>query len=167
MATSKRDQEVTLEGVRIVFRNFAGVEKKFNEEGKRNFAVVLDEEYADAMEEKGWVVKRKPPREEGEEPFNFIPVTVSFKGNPPQLVMISSRGRTTLDQETAELLDYAEIDSVDVILRPYDWEVNGNRGRKAYLKKIYVIIHEDELDLKYAGVEEVGQHLDPGPDEFE
>lgn len=150
-----RDGEVSLENVRIVFRNFAGAEKPYNAAGKRNFALVLDAVTADFLQKEGWNVKRRPPKEEGEDEFCFLSVTVSYKGRPPRLVVISSRGRTTLDEDTAELLDFAEIDSVDLIIRPYDWEVNGNRGRKAYLKTIYVTIHEDDLDLKYADVREI------------
>jgi hypothetical protein len=150
-----RDLEVSLENMRIVFRNFAGAEKQFNAEGKRNFAVVLSEEQYEMLKADGWNVKSKPPREDGDDWFRFLGVTVSFKGRPPRLVMVSSRGRTTLDESTAELLDFAEIDNVDLILRPYDWEVNGNQGRKAYLKTIYVTIHEDDLDMKYADVREI------------
>lgn len=153
---ANRDGEVSFENMRIVFRNFAGEERQYNAAGKRNFALVLSDEQADALEADGWNVKRKPPREEGEDNFNFLGVTVSYKGRPPRLVMLSSRGRTTLDEGTAELLDFAEIDSVDLIIRPYDWVVNDNKGRKAYLKTIYVTIHEDDLDLKYSGVHEVG-----------
>lgn len=160
-----KDNSITFEDARIVFRNFAGEERKFNEEGKRNFALVLDPEEADAMEADGWKVKRKPPREEGDDWFCFIPVTVSFKGRPPRLVMItkSKNRRTTLDEETAELLDIADIENVDLIIRPYDWEVNGNRGRKAYLQSIYVTIHEDDLEIKYKDIPEIGSMYDDAP----
>lgn len=151
-----RDEEIAFEGMRIVFRNFAGAEGKFNKAGDRNFALVLDQEQHDDLKAGGWNVKSKPPREEGDDWFLFLPVTVSFRGRPPRLVMVSSRGRTNLDEETAEMIDFAEIDNVDLIIRPYDWEVNGNRGRKAYLKTIYVTIHEDDLDLKYADIPEIG-----------
>lgn len=150
-----RENEVSLENVQIVFRNFAGEEKKFNAFGTRNFALVLDDDQATMLENTGWNVKRRPPKEEGDDEFRFLSVTVSFKGHPPRLVMLSSRGRTTLDESTAELLDFAEIDNVDLIIRPYDWVVNDNRGRKAYLKTIYVTIHEDDLDLKYADIHEI------------
>lgn len=152
---NQRENEVSLENVRIVFRNFAGEEKKFNAAGNRNFALVLDDNQATMLENTGWNVKRRPPKEEGDDEFRFLSVTVSYKGRPPRLVMLSSRGRTTLDESTAELLDFAEIDNVDLIIRPYDWAVNGNTGRKAYLKTIYVTIHEDDLDLKYAEVREI------------
>lgn len=142
--------EVLMEDVRIVFRNFAGREGQYNREGDRNFSVVLDEETADRLEKDGWNVKRKPPREDGDEEFIHLPISVSFKGRPPRLVLITSRNRTVLDESTCEMIDYAEIKNVDVIIRPYEWAVNGKTGVKAYLKTIYVVINEDPLDLKYA-----------------
>lgn len=153
------DKNITLEGVRIVFRNFAGKETQYNAEGKRNFNVVLDEEMADRLESDGWNVKRKPPKEEGDAPFNVLHVTVSYKGRAPRVVMLTSRGRTNLDEETCELLDFADIETVDMIIRPYDWDVSGKTGRKAYLQSIYVTIHEDDLELKYADVREI-KHYD-------
>lgn len=151
---------VIFEGVRIVFRNFAGEEGKYNKEGDRNFALVLTPDMADELTGGGWNVKRKPPKEEGDDEFCFLPVTVSFKGRPPRLVLVSSKGRTTLDQGTADLLDNAEMHNIDVIIRPYDWKIVDNRGsmsgRKAYLQSIYVTLFEDELEQKYADVKEIG-----------
>ena len=157
MSLARREPiEKTMEGVRIVFRNFAGEKKQFNDEGKRNFSIVLTPQQAEEMEREGWNVKRKPPREEGDEEFCHLKVKVSYAGRPPRIVMISSKGRTNLDEETAELMDIAELKNVDLIIRAYDWEVNDKRGRTAYLKTIYATIWEDELDLKYADVPDIG-----------
>jgi hypothetical protein len=154
MADKRRMDNAMLENVRIVFRNFKGEGGPYNREGDRNFSVVLDAETAERMKDDGWKVKTKPPREPGEDEFHTLPVAVSFKGRPPQITMISSRGRTRLDEESVETLDYVMIDNVDLILSPYQWEVNGNTGVKAYLEKIFVTIHEDALDLKYAEIKD-------------
>lgn len=156
-----QNNEVTLEDVRIVFRNFAGVARKFNDAGKRNFAVVLTDEMATELEQDSWNVKRRPPREDDEDPFNILKVKVSFQGRPPRLVLLSRRGRTTLDEETAELMDFVEIDKVDLIIRPYDVVVDGKAYRSAYLKTIYVTMHEDDLDVKYAEFEEITSAEEP------
>lgn len=153
------DKNVILEDVRIVFKNFAGKEGQYNREGDRNFSVVLPDKVADEMLADGWNVKRKPPREEGEENFNHLPVAVSFKGRPPRLVLIvyidGEPRRTQLDEETCEMLDYADMAAIDLILRPYDWAVSGKTGRKAYLHAIYVTLNQDELERKYAHVREL------------
>ena len=148
-----RDNTVLMEGVRIIFRNFEGKEGQYNRAGDRNFAVLLDDDVANAMAEDGWNVKWLKPREdeEDEAPQAYLQVSVNFdKGRPPRVVMITSRGRTNLDESTVEMLDWADITNVDLIIRPYEWSVNGKTGIKAYLQSIYVTIEEDELERKYA-----------------
>jgi hypothetical protein len=141
-----------MEGVRIVFRNFAGKEGQYNREGDRNFAVLLDDTVANSMAEDGWNVKwLKPREEEAEESAQaYLQVSVSYKGRPPRIVLITSRGRSNLDENQVEMLDWADITNVDLIVRPYEWTVNQKTGIKAYLQSIYVTIEEDPLELKYA-----------------
>lgn len=162
------DNNVLLEDVRLVFKNFAGKEQQYNREGDRNFHVVLTDEMADQLQDAGWNVKRKPPREEGDENFNHIAVAVSFKGRPPRMIVISyvpdGKGgweprRTQLDEEACEMLDYADMATVDVMLRPNDWNVNGKTGRKAYLQSIYVTLNQDALERKYAHIPETKPQL--------
>jgi hypothetical protein len=147
-----QDNTVLMEGVRIIFRNFAGKEGQYNREGDRNFAVLLDDQVANDLAEDGWNVKWLKPREDAEddEPEQaYLQVSVNFKGRPPRIVLVTSRGRTNLDEEQVEMLDWADITNVDLIVRPYEWVVNNKSGIKAYLQSIYVTIQEDALELKY------------------
>jgi hypothetical protein len=151
-----RDNTVLMEGVRIIFRNFAGKEGQYNREGDRNFAVLLDDAVANAMAEDNWNIKWLKPREEeeDEQPQAYLQVSVNFKGRPPRIVLITSRGRTNLMEDQVEMLDWADIQNVDMIVRPYEWTVNGRSGVKAYLQSIYVTIEEDALEKKYAEMDE-------------
>lgn len=149
------DGTLTIENARIIFRNFKGEERKYNRAGDRNFCLLLDHETATAMARDGWNIKVLKPREEGDEPQPYIQVTVSFKGRPPRMVMITSRGRTDIPEDMCELLDWADLKNVDLTVRPYQWEVNGKTGIKAYLKTIFVTINEDPLEIKYADVPEI------------
>jgi hypothetical protein len=153
---AKREEKTAvLENVSLTYRNFAGKEGMYNKAGARNFAVILTPDMAEAMLRDGWVVKTRPARVEGDDEQHYISVTVKFSqgGRPPRVVLISSKGRTTLDEADLEVLDWVDIQTVDLIIRPYEWEINGRTGTRAYLKSIYVTIREDELELKYSEIE--------------
>ncbi len=143
-------KNVVMEDMRIIFRNFKGAEGQYNREGDRNFAVLLDPEVADAMGRDGWNIKFLKAKDDESEDQAYLPVTVGYKGRPPRIVMIGSNNRTELGEDSVEILDYVDIKKVDLIVRPYEWAVNGNGGIKAYLKSMFVTIEEDELELKYA-----------------
>lgn len=153
----KNDNTVLMEDVRIIFRNFEGKEGKFNREGDRNFSVLLDSDVAEAMTKDGWNIKWLKPREDDEEQLAqaYLPVSVGYRYTPPLIVMVTSRGRTHLGEDEVEILDWADIRKVDLIVRPYEWVVNGATGIKAYVKSLYVTIEEDELELKYSDLDMV------------
>jgi len=147
---------VLMEGVRIIFRNFAGKEGQYNRAGDRNFGVILPPDIAEVMLADGWNVKYLKPRDDDEEEVEtpWLSVSVNYgKGRPPKVLQITSRGRTTLDEDSIELLDWADIINVDLIVRPYTWEVSGRTGIKAYLQSMYVTIDEDELERKYSDLD--------------
>ena len=145
---------VQIDNARIIYRNFAGAPSKFNREGDRNFAVVIeDQDIAEALTEKGWNVKIKPPREEGDEPFMFLPVKVKFNDRGPRVYLQNSlggRNRVTLDEDTVGILDNVDITNVDLDIRPYDWDVQGKTGRTAYLQSICVTQEVDRFLDRYA-----------------
>lgn len=143
-------EPVVLENVRIGFRNFSGKEGQYNREGDRNFAAFLPDDIAELMLNDGWNVKYLKPREEEDTPQAYIQISVNFGVRPPKVVMITSRGRTSLSEAEVGILDWAEISNVDLIIRPYEWSVNGKSGVKAYLQSLFVTIEEDELERKYA-----------------
>lgn len=158
MANEKALGNLTMENVRIGFRNFEGKEGPYNREGDRNFVVFLDNDLAIAMQEDGWNIKRLKKRDDDdpdEAPQAYVQVSVSYKIRPPVVVLIGSRGRTNLPEELVNILDFTEMANVDLIINPYQWAVNGKTGIKAYLRSIYVTVQEDELAQKYADVPEL------------
>jgi hypothetical protein len=139
-----------VEDALIIFRNFSGKEGQYNREGDRNFSVVLPKDIAVQMLQDGWNVRYLEAREEGDEDTPYVSVSVNFKNRPPRVVLLTSTTRTQLDEESVEVLDWADIQTADLIARGYDWDVNGKQGTKAYLQSLFVTIEEDALERKYS-----------------
>lgn len=143
-------KNLVVENAHLAFRNFSGKESKFNRAGNRNFCVIFDRETGEELQEQGWNVSILQPRDEYEEPSYKLQVAVAFGKIPPKVYMISGRRKTLLDEDTIGNLDFAEIENVDIIIRPYNWEVNGKTGVKAYVHTMYVEIREDKFASKYS-----------------
>lgn len=140
-----------IDDARIMFRNFRGEGDKFNREGDRNFVLVIpNEDIAEELSKEGWNVKIKDPREEGDTPFMYLPVKVKFNERGPQVYLRTGDKTNKLDEESVAILDDIDILSVNLDIRPYDWEVNGKTGRTAYLQSIEVIQEIDRFAARYA-----------------
>lgn len=149
-----------IDNASICFKNFRGEGGKFNKEGDRNFALIIpDEEMAEALMNDAnqygasWNVKIKPPREEGDTPFIYLPVKVKFNDKGPMVYLQSGRNRVKLDQDSISMLDDIDIASVDLDIRPYDNEINGRPFRAAYLQSMCVTQDIDRFAERFASEE--------------
>lgn len=150
---------VMMENVQLRFLNFAGAPDTYNKAGgKRTFAVLLDPDVARAMLRDGWNVKNLKAREEGDIDQPYISVEASYKVRPPQIFLITKRGRTPISEAEIAMLDWVDIQNVDLVLNPFYWDINGSSGVKAYLGSMYMTILEDDLAAKYADIPISGQH---------
>lgn len=141
-----------IDDARIIYRNFAGRGDKYNREGDRNFAVLIpDEDTARELTDLGWNVKVKPSRDDGDTPFMYLNVKVKFNDRGPNVYLKTGSNQNRLDEESIGLIDNIDIVSVDLDIRPYDWEVNGKEGRTAYLQSMRVIQNIDRFAEREAG----------------
>lgn len=151
---TKSYKNITFMDAQILFKNFAGEERKFNPAGNRNFCLVIEDEVqAQQMFEEGWNVRILPPRTDDEVAKHYIPVAVSYRNNdsfPVCVYIVDGNQRTLLNEDTIGRLDHADIASVDLTIRPRYWDDNGQTKIKAYLKTMYVTLNVDELDQRYA-----------------
>ena len=150
-----------IDDARIIYRNFSGRADKYNREGDRNFAVIIpNEELKDKLindvnrEGVSWNVKIKPPREEGDTPFMYLPVKVKFSDPGPNVYLKTGDRMNRLDEESIRCLDDVDIESVDMDIRPYDDVINGKPFRAAYLQSICVTQKIDRFAARYSTEEE-------------
>ena len=142
---------VQIDDARIIFRNLSGEGSKYNREGDRNFSILIDnQEVADALIDAGWNVRIKPPREEGEGPFMHLPVKVKFNDRGPNVYLKTNDKQISLNERTVGMLDRVDIRSVDLDIRPYDWERDGMTGRSAYLHSMRVYQEVDRFAERFA-----------------
>ena len=152
-----------IENANIIFRNFSGEENEFNRRGNRNFSILLSEEDALKLANDGWNVKSYTSNDGGETIYH-LSVKVSDAKFPPCVWLITKQKRKTLlNERTIGSLDYADILSADIIIRPYNWNVTGKTGVKAYLKTAYITIQEDRFAAKYAEEEFPEEDDDEAP----
>jgi len=146
---TRSENLITVEDARIIFRNFEGREEKFNPKGKRNFGLILPFELADKMLLDGWNVKYLKPRDDGDLPQPWIQVKVEFGNKPPKLVQVTRRGKTLITEDLAETLDWVDIETADVTITPYDYNINGKSGRACYAHTVVLRIEENYLIDKW------------------
>lgn len=161
MNERKVTSNIKLEGAKMIFKNFQGKKTDYNDEGNRNFGVLIDDDLAEELKADGWNIKYRPPRTDDPDQHEqaWLPVKVKFGKIPPVIVLITSCGKIRLDEETVGQIDWSNIANADMIIRPYNYPATNRRpaGIAAYLKSLYVTVDEDDLAIKYADVPVMSQ----------
>lgn len=87
----------------------------------------------------------------------FLPVKIKFNDRGPNVYLKTGSRVNKLDEESVSCLDDVDIMSVDLDIRPYDWDVNGKSGRTAYLQSISVTQNVDRFAARFAEEECPGE----------
>lgn len=146
----RESNELVLRKAQLIYRNFAGKPSQYNAEGKRNTCVFIDDpELVDKLAADGWNVKFTKPRDEQDEPRAYIRINVNFDSyEPPKIVTVNNRGRTELTEEDVNMLDWADIDYVNMVVNPWRHN-NGGGGTSGYLQGMHVVLRPDILEEIY------------------
>lgn len=140
----------TFKDVKLLFRNFSGRPGQYNNEGARNFSVLLNEEDARILAKGEWRVKQMKDQDDGTPGDKHLKVNVNYKtGRPPRIVLVTSKGQTDLGPDEAGTIDVADIQKADLVVNGWYSDMAGG-GYSAFLKTLFVTIREDELELMYA-----------------
>ena len=160
--TDTRNNLITIENAHIIFVNMQGSRQTYNDEGRRNFNVLLTEEQAEAMRDLGVNVRVRASKYEDGENQNLLKVNVNVNSKyPPKVYMMTPGGQLNLlSVDMYALIDQAaeehRIENVDLTFRAYKSPLRtDDRGLSAYLNSMVVTIEEDPLLKKYRGSEEI------------
>ena len=146
---------IEIRDAKITFCNFEGRRGDYNEEGDRNFCLIIPtQEMADVLIEQGYNVKIRPPREEFDSPFMYLKVNVNFDGyRPPSIYATSGRNTRKLGPETVGELDRSRIMGVDMNISPFHWNKGGRSGTAAYLQSLVADLEVDSIVARFADEE--------------
>ena len=152
---------INISDAKFIFRtNFKGVPGPYNNEGERNFNVVLEGEALQQALDYGMNVKTTKPRD-GYDPASYIKVNIGYKYRAPIAMLINSHVKRNLTEQTIGLLDDYEFEHVDLVIRPNRWRrPNGDSGVNAYLQAIYATVIEDPFANKYYDIADINEYDD-------
>lgn len=155
--TEARVNRLEINGASIKYANFSGKPSKFNNEGRRNFELIIPDEVAGELYDAGWRIRKNgyDPKTDKrrtadfdvnlEEPEYRLRVNVNLdSGNPPKCFKKTSKKMIPLDSKTIGSLDYCEIEDVFVEINGYDANKNGQLS--GYLKSIVVTVADSRFE---------------------
>lgn len=150
---------IRLENTRIVRKNFSG--EKFSDK-KRTFGVIIPDELVDRLIADGWNIKFFPPAPDDPEQHAtaFLMVKLHYGKYPPSVVLVTSKGRVALNENTVGQLDRTRIKAAKVVIRanPYPAIMGRPEGVSAYCNALTVemdespVRYEDPFAEEYADV---------------
>lgn len=140
-----------LDNARIIWRNFAGAQKRYNAEGLRNFHVVIDDNTAELLKRDGWNVKQHKSNEDGAPDWYSLKVSVRFDNYPPSIILKNGNIRTQLNESMLDILDWAEITDLKLMINGSRYNTPTSSGVKAYLSRMIVSIAPQ--DFEFSGLD--------------
>lgn len=152
----KNIPDLKIENAELVFKpNFSGEVTEYNRLGYPQFNVRVPDALVESLKADGWNVQAWPkePDEDRDQIWHIL-VTVRYDGyNPPSVFLVAPNGKkTAIDTKEAftKKMPGTKFSNIDLIIHPYQWEVNGKSGVKAYLQTGYFVIDPDPFADKYA-----------------
>lgn len=135
-------------GADIRYKNFSGVQTRYNKNGTPQFALFLDPELVDipALIEEGWNVRQKE-FDESDKPTEYyinVDITFNYRLKPEiRSIINSTNGEpphgAILDEETICDLDDTIFTDAAIVVRPRVWtDDDGVQRVKAYLQELVV-----------------------------
>lgn len=129
-----RSGRYLVRGARILFPNFEGAEQDYNQQGKRNFRLELDEDLANELRGRGVFVREREGRDDTEERQYLMKVGVYRDAD---VRLLSDRNMTALPLERFGMVD-REYSKGHVINGDIDLEFHISRNTQIASSSPYV-----------------------------
>lgn len=152
MRKNNRDV-VEFTNVKIVHRNLSGRQNEYNRAGNRTFSVVLTEDEAEELLDRGYNVRIRQAKDNPDEKFCFLSMTVNYNHIPPRIYRVVGGKMTLLNESNVGIIDTSDIFNVNLSVNARYWEINGKSGIKPYVNVMYVEVEEDSFADRYADCE--------------
>lgn len=144
-------RDVIISDARITRKNFAGLEEVnrttgevYNQNHERHFDIMIEnEEMAKELQEFGFKVSASNPNQDGDVRYFINKIACRFDKFPPDIYKFTGSRKYKLSENELDELDRLYFDQVDL-------RMNLSNKGKAYVKKLYVVVAQDDIDKKYA-----------------
>lgn len=148
-------------GDQITWRHMesASSGSRFDREGVRYFAIKLDDNFAEELEEEGWPIvwrdlNRNDPNAEEPDMQAYLKVFIKYGTRFPCdifLVNANQKTKTLLEENDLDSLrmDTKDIEKIDLLMRPYYWTYGEQHGIKAQVQAMNILLAQSDLDDGY------------------
>ena len=78
--------------------------------------------------------------------------------------MITPRGKSPIEERAVKILDWADIEKVDITMRPFK---NREGLANGYLQTLYVTVRPDDFEEKYYDIPDIDAVAEMDDEDFE
>ena len=130
----------------------------YSREGVRYFAIRLNDDLAEELENEGWPVIWRNINHDEDDPREimqgYLKVFIKYGTRFPvdiYLINKDKKSKTLIDETDIDTLhlDSKPIEFVDVMLRAYHWTYGNQEGVKAQVQAMNIMLAQDGLDDDY------------------
>ena len=144
---------VTIRNAELFFKNFSGRVDNYNRDGRRYFNVYIDDPaVAQQMNEEGWRIRVRQPRDPSEPVRNYIKVFVSYRYGTPKIIRRLNGVDYFLNEDTVGILDSDVITEALVQFHPASKDKAPDGLYSAYLDQMVAFVEEDEFQKAYKDI---------------
>ena len=146
MITAKRGNTLTLEGNRIMWKNFSGAKSQYH---TRSFSVEIDPDDINALVEEGWPISVLEPRNENDPIRGAMFVTLYYNEFPPTVVVVGNV-KKKYDERHVGDLDSLLLDNVN--MRVSLGKPGRTGKRTVYLQTLWAELRKDDFEAQFEDI---------------